>query len=53
MSVELPVEAQFNAYNAHDLEAFLACFAEAGWTPRFYSGGLSEHVLTATFGILF
>ena len=31
----------------------LACFAEAGWTPRFYSGGLSEHVLTATFGILF
>ena len=29
MSVELPVEAQFNAYNAHDLEAFLACFAEA------------------------
>ena len=31
----------------------LACFAEAGWTSRFYSGGLSEHVLTATFGILF
>lgn len=29
MSVELPVEAQFNAYNAHDLEAFLACFCEA------------------------
>lgn len=29
MSVELPVEAQFNAYNAHDLEAFLACFSEA------------------------
>lgn len=28
MSVELPVEAQFNAYNAHDLEAFLACFAD-------------------------
>ncbi|QJT12898.1 steroid delta-isomerase [Aeromonas sp. 2692-1] len=28
MSVELPVEAQFNAYNAHDLEAFLACFSE-------------------------
>ena len=29
MSVELPVEAQFNAYNAHDLEAFLACFSDA------------------------
>ncbi|MEE9693473.1 nuclear transport factor 2 family protein [Aeromonas hydrophila] len=29
MSVELPVEAQFQAYNAHDLEAFLACFCEA------------------------
>lgn len=29
MSVELPIEAQFNAYNAHDLEAFLACFSEA------------------------
>ncbi|MGY3859732.1 nuclear transport factor 2 family protein [Aeromonas intestinalis] len=28
MSVTLPVEAQFAAYNAHDLEAFLACFAE-------------------------
>ncbi|WP_323900068.1 nuclear transport factor 2 family protein [Aeromonas hydrophila] len=28
MSVELPVEAQFNAYNVHDLEAFLACFAD-------------------------
>ncbi|MCZ4311667.1 nuclear transport factor 2 family protein, partial [Vibrio atlanticus] len=28
MSVELPVEAQFNAYNAHELEAFLACFAD-------------------------
>ncbi|SIQ78459.1 nuclear transport factor 2 family protein [Aeromonas hydrophila] len=29
MSVELPVEAQFQAYNAHDLEAFLVCFCEA------------------------
>ncbi|ARW83605.1 MULTISPECIES: nuclear transport factor 2 family protein [Aeromonas] len=28
MSVTLPVEAQFAAYNAHDLDAFLACFAE-------------------------
>lgn len=31
----------------------LACFAETGWRPRFYSGGLSEHLLTAAFGILF
>ena len=28
MSAELPVEAQFQAYNARDLTAFLACFAE-------------------------
>lgn len=28
MSTELPVAAQFAAYNAHDLEAFLVCFAE-------------------------
>jgi len=28
MSVVSPVEAQFVAYNAHDIEAFVACFAE-------------------------
>lgn len=28
MSVESPVQAQFVAYNAHDIEAFIACFAE-------------------------
>ncbi len=27
MSVTQPVEAQFAAYNAHDLDAFVACFA--------------------------
>ena len=27
MPVIQPVEAQFAAYNAHDLDAFLACFA--------------------------
>lgn len=31
----------------------LACFAHVGWTPRFYSAGLSEHALTAALGILF
>ncbi|MGY6040611.1 nuclear transport factor 2 family protein [Aeromonas sp. AE23HZ002T15] len=29
MSTELPVAAQLAAYNARDLEAFLACFAES------------------------
>ena len=29
MSAELPVAAQFAAYNAHDIDAFMACFAEA------------------------
>ncbi|MCS3429495.1 nuclear transport factor 2 family protein [Klebsiella sp. BIGb0407] len=28
MSVESPVEAQFIAYNAHDIDAFIACFAD-------------------------
>lgn len=28
MSVITPVEAQMAAYNAHDLESFVACFAE-------------------------
>ena len=28
MSVELPVQAQFTAYNAHNIEAFIACFSE-------------------------
>ena len=28
MSVESPVEAQFAAYNAHDIEAFILCFSE-------------------------
>ncbi|WP_346206131.1 nuclear transport factor 2 family protein [Aeromonas salmonicida] len=28
MSVTLPVETQFYAYNAHDIEAFAACFTE-------------------------
>jgi len=28
MSVLTPVEKQFYAYNAHDLDAFTACFAE-------------------------
>ncbi|EXU77022.1 MULTISPECIES: nuclear transport factor 2 family protein [Erwinia] len=28
MSVDLPVKAQFAAYNAHDIEAFIACFAD-------------------------
>lgn len=28
MSVTRPVAAQFEAYNAHDIDAFMACFAE-------------------------
>lgn len=28
MSVESPVQAQFEAYNAHDIEAFMACFSD-------------------------
>ncbi|PKC36320.1 steroid delta-isomerase [Pantoea ananatis 15320] len=28
MSVTRPVAAQFEAYNAHDIEAFMACFAK-------------------------
>lgn len=28
MSVVSPVEKQFAAYNAHDIEAFTACFSE-------------------------
>ncbi|MFM5743058.1 nuclear transport factor 2 family protein [Aeromonas veronii] len=28
MSAKLPVEAQFSAYNAHDIEAFVACFTD-------------------------
>ncbi|SCC53857.1 SnoaL-like domain-containing protein [Kosakonia oryziphila] len=28
MSVVSPVEQQFAAYNAHDIEAFVACFSE-------------------------
>jgi len=28
MSIILPVEHQFHAYNAHDLAAFLRCFSE-------------------------
>ncbi len=28
MSVELPVKAQFEAYNAHDIEAFMSCFSD-------------------------
>ena len=28
MSDVSPVEAQFKAYNAHDIEAFMCCFAE-------------------------
>lgn len=28
MSVESPVKAQFEAYNAHDIEAFMACFSD-------------------------
>ncbi|WP_299996354.1 nuclear transport factor 2 family protein [uncultured Cedecea sp.] len=28
MSVESPVQAQFEAYNAHDIEAFMSCFSE-------------------------
>ncbi|QUG76344.1 steroid delta-isomerase [Erwinia sp. E602] len=27
MSVESPVQAQFEAYNAHDIEAFMDCFS--------------------------
>ena len=27
MSVEFPVKAQFEAYNAHDIEAFMSCFS--------------------------
>ena len=30
-----------------------ACFAEAGWSPRLYEGGLAEHNLTAACGFLF
>lgn len=28
MSVELPVKAQFEAYNSHDIDAFMACFSD-------------------------
>lgn len=28
MSASQPVQAQLEAYNAHDIEAFLACFSE-------------------------
>ncbi|EKP0261417.1 nuclear transport factor 2 family protein [Aeromonas sobria] len=28
MSITQPIEAQFEAYNAHDIDAFVACFAE-------------------------
>ena len=28
MSVESPVQAQFEAYNAHDIEAFMSCFSD-------------------------
>ncbi len=28
MSVATPVKAQFEAYNAHDIEAFMSCFAD-------------------------
>lgn len=28
MSVDAPVQAQFLAYNAHDIEAFMSCFSE-------------------------
>ncbi|MFM5336345.1 nuclear transport factor 2 family protein [Aeromonas enteropelogenes] len=28
MSASLPVQAQLEAYNAHDIEAFLTCFSE-------------------------
>lgn len=28
MSVNSPVQAQFEAYNAHDIEAFMSCFSE-------------------------
>lgn len=29
MSVESPVKAQFEAYNAHDIDAFMSCFSDA------------------------
>ncbi len=35
------------------LGRLLACFAETGWMPRFYRGGLSEHRLTVACGMLF
>lgn len=28
MSAESPVKAQFEAYNAHDIEAFICCFSD-------------------------
>lgn len=28
MPVDSPVKAQFEAYNAHDIDAFIACFSE-------------------------
>ncbi|MEM6049468.1 nuclear transport factor 2 family protein [Erwinia sp. P7711] len=28
MSAESPVKAQFEAYNSHDIEAFMSCFSE-------------------------
>jgi hypothetical protein len=28
MSVKSPVQAQFEAYNAHDIEAFMSCFSD-------------------------
>jgi hypothetical protein len=28
MSAESPVQAQFEAYNSHDIDAFMACFSD-------------------------
>lgn len=28
MSVDFPVKMQFEAYNAHDIEAFMSCFSD-------------------------
>ena len=47
----LAPEAGFRAERR--LRGRTACFAEAGWSPRLYEGGLAEHNLTAACGFLF
>lgn len=51
MSVTLPVEKQFAAYNAHDLPAFIACFSEnfTAWRMPADSPSLTGKTALAEF----